>query len=209
MQHQSAGLAVERLQVWRGERHVLRGISFELKSGGLLHVHGPNGAGKSTLLRVVSGLLTPEEGRVSWQGQPISKDRDAYHRSLAFASHEPALKADLTALENLHYAVGMRREVSAQELHAALARTGVAHCADLPARVLSAGQKRRVAMARVVAMRASLWLLDEPLTNLDPAGSAIFSDLLSEHVANGGMALVVAHQEMQLSVTITRVGLDA
>jgi heme exporter protein A len=209
MQHQSAGLAVERVQVWRGERHVLRGISFELHSGGLLHVHGPNGAGKSTLLRVVTGLLTPEEGKVSWRGQPISKDCDTYRRALAFASHEPALKADLTALENLHYAVGMRRPVGGRELHAALERTGVARCANLPARVLSAGQKRRVAMARVLAMRASLWLLDEPFTNLDPAGCVVFSELLSEHVANGGMALIVAHQEMQLSVTIARIGLDA
>ncbi len=119
----------------------------------LLHISGPNGTGKTTLLRVVSGLLRPEQGSVTWLGQSIVRIRTEYQAALAYASHEPALKGDLTALENLRFAVGLKRRVTADELRAALARTGVAACADLPARVLSAGQRRRVAMARVLAMQ--------------------------------------------------------
>ena len=105
--------------------------------------------------------------------------------------------------------MGLKRRVTADELRAALARTGVAACADLPARVLSAGQRRRVAMARVLAMRASLWLLDEPLTNLDAAGSELISELLQTHVAGGGLALVVAHHELQVRCTVRHMELNA
>ncbi len=204
-----AGLRVDDVHVWRGDRHVLRGVSLALDPGELLHVSGPNGAGKSTLLRVVSGLLRPEQGSVSWRGTAIAAEKAPYHRALAYASHEPALKGDLTALENLRYTVGMKRRTSDGELTAALARTGVADCAELPARVLSAGQRRRVAMARVLAFRASLWLLDEPYTNLDAAGSRLISSLLEEHIAAGGLALVVAHQHLDTAVGVRHLALLA
>src|SRR6202043_3595765 len=126
--------------------------------------------------------LRPEQGQVSWLGQSISRVRPEYQAALAYASHEPALKGDLTALENLRFAVGLKRRVTVGELRASLERTGVAGCADLPARVLSAGQRRRVAMARVLAMSASLWLLDEPYTNLDAAGAELMTGLLQAHV---------------------------
>src|SRR5208337_2836838 len=133
------GLCVEGVHVWRGERHVLKGLSLELKPYELLHVSGPNGTGKTTLLRVACGLLRPEQGDVRWLGQPISSVRAEYQCALAYASHEPALKGDLTALENLKFMVGLRRRVSLSELRATLDRTGVGACADLPVRVLSAG----------------------------------------------------------------------
>src|SRR6267154_2199685 len=154
------GLSVEKVHVWRGDRHVLRGVSLDVHPGELMHVSGPNGTGKTTLLRVVSGLLRPEQGGVAWRGKSITSAPTDYQNELAYASHEPALKSDLTALR------------------ASLERTGVAGCADLPARVLSAGQRRRVAMARVLACRAALWLLDEPFTNLDAAGTDLMSSLL-------------------------------
>jgi heme exporter protein A len=201
------GLGVEKVHVWRGNRHVLRGVSLTLGAGQLLHVSGPNGTGKTTLLRVICGLLRPEQGTVSWLGKAISSVRAEYQAALAYASHEPALKGDLTALENLRFAVGLKRRVTLQELRASLDRTGVAGCADLPARVLSAGQRRRVAMARVVAMGAPLWLLDEPFTNLDAAGTALMSSLLQSHVAGGGSALVVAHQELALGCDMRRLEL--
>ena len=192
------GLSVEKVHVWRGDRHVLKGVSLSLLPRQLLHVSGPNGTGKTTLLRVVCGLLRPEQGAVSWRGRSITSTRLEYQAALAYASHEPALKADLTALENLRFAVGLKRRVTADELRASLLRTGVAACADLPARVLSAGQRRRVAMARVLAMGAALWLLDEPFTNLDAAGTELMSGLLQAHLQAGGSALVVAHQDLKI-----------
>ena len=190
------GLRVEKVHVWRGDRHVLQGVSLALQPGELMHVTGPNGTGKTTLLRVATGLLRPESGEVTWRGAAIRIARAEFQRALAYASHEPALKSDLTALENLRFSVGLKRQVTADELVDSLQRTGVAACAHLAARVLSAGQRRRVAMARVLALRASLWILDEPYTNLDAAGSALQSRLLEEHVAAGGLALVVAHQPL-------------
>jgi heme exporter protein A len=203
------GLGVEKVHVWRGDRHVLKGVSLDLRPGQLLHVSGPNGTGKTTLLRVVCGLLRPEEGLVSWLGQSIMGVRAEYQAALAYASHEPALKADLTALENLRFAVGLKRRVTVSELRASLDRTGVAACADLPARVLSAGQRRRVAMARVLAMSASLWLLDEPFTNLDAAGTDLLRNLLQSHVEGGGLALVVAHHDLKLDCDVHRLELTA
>lgn len=202
------GLCVEGVHVWRGERHVLRGLGLTLRPHELLHVSGPNGTGKTTLLRVVCGLLRAEQGSVSWLGQPIAAVRSDYQRALAYASHEPALKGDLTALENLRFMVGLKRRVTAAELRGTLERTGVSGCADLPVRVLSAGQRRRVAMARVLASGASLWLLDEPFTNLDAAGSGLLSQLIEDHVERGGLALVVAHHALQVAAQVRRLELE-
>src|ERR1700681_1297230 len=202
-------LSVDQVHVWRGDRHVLKGVSLTLRPRQLLHISGPNGTGKTTLLRVVCGLLRPEQGLVSWLGTSITSVRTEYQAALAYASHEPALKADLTALENLCFAVGLKRRVTRDELRASLERTGVAACAHLPPRVLSAGQRRRVAMARVLAMSASLWLLDEPFTNLDAAGTDLTAALLQSHVKRGGSALVVAHHDLKIDVDMRRLDLGS
>jgi heme exporter protein A len=153
-------------------------------------------------------LLRPEQGAVTWRGPSITGAPAQYQKELAYASHEPALKADLTAIENLRFMVGLKRRITSSELRTSLERTGVAHCADLPARVLSAGQRRRVALARVLAFRAALWLLDEPFTNLDTSGSALVSALLEEHVAQGGLAVVVAHHDLDLAAPTRHLGLQ-
>ena len=209
MHEPAVGLTAEKIHVWRGDRHVLRGVSFAARPGCLLHVHGPNGTGKTTLLRVLCGLLRPESGVVRWGGDPIETIRSEYQRAMTYASHEAALKGDLTALENLRYAVGLKRRVPDAQLRTTLERTGVGLCADLPARVLSAGQRRRVAMARVLAMRSTLWLLDEPYTNLDAKGGDLLTALLDEHVGAGGIALVVAHHALPLSGAVDRLELAA
>jgi heme exporter protein A len=209
MSSEADGLCVEKVHVWRGERHVLKGVSLQLRAQELLHVSGPNGTGKTTLLKVVSGLLRPEQGSVSWRGRSISQARSDYQCAMAYASHEPALKGDLTPLENLRFMVGLKRRVSLAGLRARLERTGVSGCADLPVRVLSAGQRRRVVMARVLAAEADLWLLDEPFTNLDAAGAGLLMTLLEEHLQGGGSALVVAHHELKLAATLRRLELAA
>jgi len=202
-------LRVDKVHVWRGDRHVLQGVSIEVHPRELLHVSGPNGTGKTTLLRVMSGLLRPEQGSVTWRGQSIVQQRTEYQAVLAYAAHEPALKGDLTALENLHFSVGLKRRATATELRAALDRAGVAACAELPARVLSAGQRRRVSLARVLAMQASVWLLDEPYANLDARGSELVSELLQAHVEQGGLALVVAHRDLALRCEVRRLELNS
>jgi heme exporter protein A len=203
------GLSLDRVHVWRGDRHVLKGVSLELGPSELLHVCGPNGTGKTTLLRVACGLARPEQGRVAWLGRPLSGVRAQYQCALAYAAHEPALKGDLTPVENLRYMIGLKRRISTSEIHATLERTGVEACADLPVRVLSAGQRRRVVMARVLAARATLWMLDEPFINLDVAGTALVCAMLTEHVRGGGMALVVAHHEIEVEAEIHRLELAA
>ena len=203
------GLAVEKVHVWRGDRHVLQGVSLQVSPRELLHISGANGTGKTTLLRVITGLLRPEEGSVAWLGASIVRAPYEYQAAMAYAAHEPALKADLTALENLRFSVGLKRRATPTELHSALETTGVGACANLPARVLSAGQRRRVSLARVLAMRAQLWLLDEPYANLDTAGSDLVSRLLQAHVEGGGLALVVAHRDLALDCSVRRLELQS
>jgi len=203
------GLAADQVHLWRGDRHVLKGVSLAIAPGQMLQVSGANGSGKTTLLRVLCGLMRPEQGTVTWRGRSIREDPMAYQADLAYASHEPALKADLTVLENLRFAVGLKRHIEVAELRSILIRLGVAECAELPARVLSTGQRRRVTMARVVAMRASLWLLDEPFANLDARGSEVLLQLLDQHLSGGGLAIVVAHHEIGLALAASHLELAA
>lgn len=189
-----SGISARDIHVWRGDRHVLRGVSVDTASGQLVHVAGANGSGKTTLLRVIAGLLRAEQGDVSWQGRAISANPEAYAETFCYLGHSDALKADLTAIENLDYGVGLRRPVAAAEIIEVLARTGLSACRSLQARVLSAGQKRRLAIARVMLAAAPLWILDEPFTNLDRAGVALLSGVISEHLDHGGAAIIAAHQ---------------
>jgi heme exporter protein A len=197
-------LEAEDLQLWRGTRHVLRGLSFRAESGESLHVRGPNGAGKTSLLRTLAGFLWPESGRLLWNGTDVHRDRDGFAADLAYLGHDNALKSDLTALENLRYSTGLRHPTTNASLIAALEQLDIGATRDLPARVLSAGQRRRVALARVMLARARLWLLDEPFTNLDVEGVAALSGVVARHVADGGIAILTAHAELVLPGTVLR-----
>ena len=177
---------------------MLRGVHLDILPGEVVHVAGPNGTGKTTLLRVLAGLRRAEGGGVGWRGEPIRRVRDEYDAEMAYLGHENALKGDLTACENLHYSVGIRRVLPAAETGSTLERLGIARCRDLPARVLSAGQRRRLAMSRILLLGARLWVLDEPFTNLDVAGVRLFSALIGEHARAGGMAVLAAHQGLEI-----------
>lgn len=187
-------LEARAVHLWRGEKHLLRGVSFALYSGELLQVVGPNGVGKTSLLRSIAGLLPVEAGEIFWRGLPLPEGGEEFHRELAYLAHNNGLKADLTALENLYYGLSIRRAVTTAELRDTLRLLQIEACADLPVRALSAGQKRRVALARVMSTRAPLWILDEPITNLDKAGIALFEARIAEHMRAGGMILTAAHQ---------------
>jgi heme exporter protein A len=192
-------LNVTGLHLWRGDRHVLRGVSFSVAAGQCLLLTGKNGAGKTTLLRAIAGLLDPEEGQVSWRGAPARQTRDVFHSELAYLGHEPPLKGDLSARENLKFTIGIRRAISSDEIAAALARTGAEPFADRSVRMLSAGQRRRVALAGVMLTGAVLWLLDEPTTNLDADGQQLVGSFIDEQVGRGGIVVAAVHHALRLT----------
>jgi heme exporter protein A len=191
-------LSVQGVHLWRGDHHVLRGVSFEAGPGKCVLLTGKNGAGKTTLIRAIAGLLDPEGGQVFWRGAPARQQREDFHSELAYLGHEPPLKGDLTARENLKYSIGIRRTVTATEIDAALTRTGASAFADRAVRMLSAGQRRRVALAGVLLSNAVLWLLDEPTTNLDAEGQQVVLDLIAEHLARSGLAVAAVHHSLPL-----------
>jgi heme exporter protein A len=189
-----SGISACALHVWRGERPVLRGLSAEAAAGDCVHVAGPNGSGKTTLLRVLAGLLRPEQGEVSWRGQPISADREAFGATLSYLGHSDGLKAEFSCFENLAYEAGLRRKLTASGIDSALARVALTEAREQPARSLSAGQRRRLAMARVMLAAAPLWILDEPFTNLDHAGVERVSQIIAEHLDARGAVFIAAHR---------------
>jgi heme exporter protein A len=193
-------LRVESLHLWRGDRHVLRGVNFSLARGACLQVTGVNGSGKTSLLRVVCGLMYPEEGRVLWERQDVRRDLRGFHSMLAYLGHEPPLKGDLTARENLRYWIGVRRRVGTAEIDAALARVSAGATSQRLVRTLSAGQRRRVALAGLALLAVPLWLLDEPTTNLDSEGQQLVGSLVAEQLARGGMVIAAVHQALPAAV---------
>jgi len=193
---EAAVLEARAISVWRGERHVLRELSFGVAVGECFKVTGPNGIGKTTLLRVLCGLLVPESGETCWRGRAISALGADYCAEIAYLGHSNALKAELTSRENLRCLVGVRRSIAAADIAEALQRVGVADCAELPARVLSAGQRRRLALARLWLWGAALWLLDEPATNLDTPGQQLVESMIRDHIRDGGVVVVATHQRL-------------
>jgi heme exporter protein A len=192
-------LEVRQLHLWRGERHLLKGLGLGLAPGQALQLLWPNGTGKTSLLRCIAGFLHAEDGEILWRGASVKRDRDAFHRELAYLGHEPALKGDLTALENLRYSLGLRCPVQPAQLSGALQVAGLAHLDPAqPVRSYSAGQQKRVALARLSLWNARLWLLDEPAANLDAAGQAVLVEFLTRHLAAGGAALIATHQALSL-----------
>jgi heme exporter protein A len=194
-QPSGALLEVQEIDLWRGERQVLRNVSCMLRAAQLLRVTGPNGAGKTSLLRVICGLMPAENGRILWRGRQCSRGeaREQFHGELAYLAHSNAIKLDLTAIENLHYSVELRLAVERRDYRSVLEGLGLGASESLPGRALSAGQRRRHAFARVLLSGAVLWVLDEPTTNLDTDGCRAVEDAISAHLDSGGCVLAATH----------------
>jgi heme exporter protein A len=188
----------ENLTCRRGGRVVFAGLSFALQPGKALLLTGPNGSGKSTLLRVMAGLLPPDSGVLSWDGAAIGDDPAAHRRRLHYLGHLDGVKPVLTVAENLRIWTRLRtpkrsRADRRQIVRAALAAFQLEAMAEIPARLLSAGQRRRVALARLLTAYAPLWLLDEPTSGLDDTAVALFERVVDDHREDGGMVVVSSH----------------
>lgn len=183
----------------RGDRRLFSGVDLAIAPGQWLQVEGANGAGKTSLLRILAGLSPAAEGHIEWEGRPVAEVRDDFHARLLYLGHAPAIKDDLSALENLQTAaaVGGRPLDEATAL-AALRRIGLKGREDLPSRVLSQGQKRRVGLARLLCGQARLWILDEPFVALDVSAVDMLCSILDEHIGRGGMLIFTSHQAVQL-----------
>lgn len=187
------GLTAESLACRRGNHVLFTELSFNLGSGDLLVLRGANGAGKTSLLRLLAGLIRPVAGRVLWNNAAIAQDPEAYFRQLHYLGHLDGLKPAFTARENLHYSARLRGTTAALS---ALDRFGIAPLADTPIRLLSAGQRRRIALARLLASPAPLWLLDEPSAALDHGGAQLLEQTLTDYCHNGGIAVIASHDSV-------------
>ena len=192
-------LTAEGLAAFRGERLVFRDLDFAVPAGGALVLAGPNGSGKSTLLRLLAGLGRPAAGRLLWDGRDALADLPGHAERVAYVGHSDAVKPGLTVGENLAFFGSLEGSQDANQVIAALSALGLADLADLPARMLSAGQKRRLALARLALAPAPLWLLDEPTLGLDTAAIARFGLLLATHRDRGGMVIAATHVPLPLS----------
>ncbi|WP_145574427.1 cytochrome c biogenesis heme-transporting ATPase CcmA [Yersinia mollaretii] len=189
-------LEAKDLTCIRDERRLFQRLSFCISPGEIVQVEGQNGAGKTSLLRILAGLADADEGQVSWQGENIRRDRARYHQDLLYLGHQPGIKSVLTPFENLAFYQSVFQKVDSAAIWQALAQVGLVGYEDLPVSQLSAGQQRRVALARLWLSQSPLWILDEPLTAIDKQGVGTLLALFVEHAAKGGMVLLTTHQDL-------------
>jgi heme exporter protein A len=193
-------LEVINLECVRGDRTLFKDLNFAADRGTLIELRGANGSGKTSLLRIICGLASPAAGEVRWQGKNIRALGEEYSGSVAYLGHQNGVKHELSAIENVKLASGLSgRTLSREKCQEFLERVGLRQ-QNLPALLLSAGQKRRVALARLLSVDATLWILDEVLTSLDETAIRMTRELISEHLENGGMAIIATHQALDLSV---------
>ncbi|WP_200279673.1 cytochrome c biogenesis heme-transporting ATPase CcmA [Rhabdochromatium marinum] len=198
---EAARLEVSALSCRRGDRRLFSALDLQLAPGQLLHLRGSNGSGKTTLLRALCGLLRPESGQIRWRGATIEQLAEDYYRDLLYLGHLNGIKGDLTGMENLRIAARLAgHPCNSADIRTALERIGLGGFADLPCRMLSQGQKKRVALARLLLSQAPLWILDEPFTALDVDAVAWLEELIGTHVEAGGLVVLTTHQALTLAV---------
>lgn len=196
-------LTARNLECIRGEHRLFSNLSFTVNPGELMFVGGPNGSGKTSLLRLLCGLSLPDDGEIYWNGTDIRKLGVDYRDVMTYLGHLGGIKDDLTAIENLRISCALAGcEIDEDQAADALGQIGLAGREMLPARVLSQGQRRRVALARLLVTRTRLWILDEPLTALDVAAVELIKGILEHNLAKGGMVIMTTHQELVMS-TVT------
>jgi heme exporter protein A len=185
----------------RGTRRLFKDLNFSIEKSELVELRGPNGSGKTSLLRILCGLATPAAGEVRWQGKTIRALGEEYFGSVAYLAHQTAVKDELSAMENLRISSAVAgKPLNRNQAQEILKRVGLTQQQNLPARALSAGQRRRLAMTRLLTSDATLWILDEVLTSLDDTAINLSREFISEHLKNGGMAIVATHQDLNLTV---------
>ena len=195
-------LEVQNVGCVRGDRRLFDKINFSLTPGTVLHLTGPNGSGKTSLLRIICGLMAPEEGEIRWQGANIRSLAEEYFAAIIYIGHSIAVKEELTSLENLRISSGLAGiDVTRKEAYSVLGKMGLTGRENLAARLLSEGQRRRSALARLLTCRAPLWVLDEVLTSLDKAAVVLMKSLIEEHLSKGGLAVIATHQKLNLSAS--------
>ena len=193
-------LEVGNLACSRGDHRLFSGLSFSLHPGQIMQVQGANGSGKTSLLRTLCGFISPEEGVIRWHGKPVHDLGEDYYAELLYLGHLNAIKDELNALENLQMSAGLAGyALNEQQAVAALRRMGLQRREHLPVKVLSQGQRRRVALARLLTTDAHLWILDEPLTELDVGAVGLMQELIGEHLSKGGMTIFTTHQPLQVA----------
>lgn len=198
-------LEVTDLACARGEHQLFAGLSFALSAGELMQVQGENGSGKTTLLRALCGFIQPLAGKIYWQGQNIRELGEEYRADIIYLGHLNAIKDELNALENLRISSALAGcGVDDRIAIAALRRMGLRGRETFPVRVLSQGQRRRVALARLLVSKAPLWILDEPLTALDVGAVGLMQEMIGEHLANSGMVIFTTHQSLDVAGVETR-----
>ncbi len=199
-------LEVSKLGCVRGDRRLFSGLDLSLSPGTFLQVTGPNGSGKTSLLRILCGLLAPAEGEIKWQGENIRSLSEDYFTAVTYMGHRHGVKDELSAIENLRISNALNGiVVSNERAQSVLERMGLSGGREsLPARLLSEGQRRRVALARLLTCETKLWLLDEVLTSLDKGAVALIRSLIEEHLAGGGIAIAATHQDLTLTTGLSR-----
>ncbi len=191
-------LEARDLEIERGDNVLFSGLNFSVKSGEILQIEGHNGSGKTTLLRMLCGLTMPTEGDIYWNDRPIRSVRGEYFSELTYVGHAHGVKGELTATETLNVDRALSRPSADREAEAALDQLAMGDYEDAYGRTLSAGQRRRVALARLFATEGALWVLDEPFTALDRATRTNLETHLNKHVSKGGMVVLTTHHDMQL-----------
>ncbi|NKB36081.1 MAG: cytochrome c biogenesis heme-transporting ATPase CcmA [Gammaproteobacteria bacterium] len=203
-----SSLVGQSLRCVRNDRVLFENLDIRLNAGEILQIDGANGSGKTSLIRILSSLAQPDEGQVCWKGKDIHAFRTDYLEDLLYVGHSNAIKVDLSLLENMFFARALSVKANEQIFEDVLHRLGLLEHADLPASNLSSGQKRKLALSRLLVCDAKLWILDEPLNSLDESSKAVVTDIIRAHIKAGGSLVLTTHEEITWDdIRINRVSL--